>query len=153
MGEISRLLYESYPLRRLELLRALLNSLKLTAERRAASFALSLHTASQLGVLPEDNEGLIDHIRAIDTVLVAVFFEELPDGLVRVSMRSKDPALDVSAICGRYGGGGHKLAAGARIRGELHEVETRVLAHIHEEITTHHFPMVTKPAEVTKQVL
>ncbi len=153
VGEISRLLYESYPLRRLELLRELLNTLKLTAERRAASFALSQHTATQLGVLPEDNEGLIDHLRAIDTVLVATFFEELPDGLVRVSMRSKDPALDVSAICGRYGGGGHKLAAGARIRGELHEVETRVLAHIHEEIATHRFPITTKPAEATKQPL
>ena len=67
-------------------------------------------------------------------MLVAVFFEELPDGLVRVSMRSKDPLYDVSAICGRYGGGGHKLAAGARIRGELGEVEARVMAHIHEEI-------------------
>ena len=134
VGEISRLLYDSYPLRRLELLRSLLNTLKLTAERRAASFALSQHTARTLGVLPEDNEGLIDHLRAIDTVLVAVFFEELPDGLVRVSMRSKDALYDVSAICGRYGGGGHKLAAGARIRGELGEVEARVMAHIHEEI-------------------
>ena len=65
-------------MRRLELLRALLNTMKLTAERRVASFALSLHTAATLGALPEDNEGLIDHLRGIDTVLVAVFFEELP---------------------------------------------------------------------------
>ena len=134
IGELSRLLYDNYPLRRLELLRSLLNTLKLTAERRAASFALSQHTARTLGVLPEDNEGLIDHLRAIDTVLVAVFFEELPDALVRVSMRSKDALYDVSAICGRYGGGGHKLAAGARIRGTLEEVEARVMAHIHAEI-------------------
>ena len=41
---------------------------------------------------PEDNEGLIDHLRAIEGVIVAVFFEELPDGKVRVSMRSKDDA-------------------------------------------------------------
>ena len=68
IGELSRLLYDNYPLRRLELLRSLLNTLKLTAERRAASFALSQHTARTLGVLPEDNEGLIDHLRAIDTV-------------------------------------------------------------------------------------
>ena len=134
VGDVARELYESYPLRRLELLRALLNSLKLTAERRAASFALSQHTANSLGVLPEDNEGLIDHIRGIDTVLVAVFLEELPDGLVRVSMRSKTTRVDVSKICGEYGGGGHQLAAGARVRGELSEVEARVLARVHEEI-------------------
>jgi len=41
-------------------------------------------------VLPEDNEGLIDHLRAIRGVIVAVFFEELADGKVRVSMRSKN---------------------------------------------------------------
>ena len=82
---------------------------------------------------------------------MAVFFEELADGLVRVSMRSKTPLLDVSAMCGRYGGGGHQLAAGARIRGELAEVEARVLAHIHEEIVQHHFPIV-KPQAVTDPV-
>ena len=149
VGGLSRTLYESYPLRRLELLRALLNTMKLTSERRTASFALSMHTARTLGALPEDNEGLIDNLRGIDTVLVAVFFEELPGGLVRVSMRSKTPLLDVSAICGRYGGGGHQLAAGARIRGELGEVETRVLAHVHEEIVRHQFP-INKPKAVTE---
>ncbi len=143
VGSISQELYDSYPLRRLELLRALLNSLKLTAERRVASFALSMHTAHTLGALPEDNEGLIDHLRGIDTVLIAAFFEELEGGLVRISLRSKTPLLDVSAICGRYGGGGHKLAAGARIRGELSEVEARVLAHLHEEVVAHGFPIRT----------
>ena len=70
---------------------------------------------SSLELLPEDNEGLIDHLRAIRGVVVAVFFEELPDGKVRVSMRSKDPAADVCAICQQFGGGGHTLAAGARV--------------------------------------
>jgi phosphoesterase RecJ-like protein len=134
VGQLSQQLYESYPFRRVELLRALLNTLKLTAESRAASFALTMHTAATLGVLPEDNEGLIDHLRAIDTVLVAAFFEELPDGLIRISLRSKTPAVDVSAICGQFDGGGHKLAAGARIRGELAEVEAQVLAQIHAAI-------------------
>ena len=151
VGGISRTLYESYPLRRLELLRTLLNHMKLGAERRLASFALSMHTAAMLGAQPEDNEGLIDHLRGIDTVLVAVFFEELEGGLVRVSMRSKTPLLDVSAMCARYGGGGHQLAAGARIRGELAEVEARVLVHIHEEIVQHQFAVV-KPKAVTESV-
>ena len=57
-------------------------------------------------------------------------------------MRSKTPLLDVSAICGRYGGGGHQLAAGARMRGELAEVEARVLAHVHEEVVRHQLPII-----------
>ena len=76
--------------------------------------------------MPEDNEGLIDHLRAIQGVIVAVFFEELAEGKVRVSMRSKSEAVDVCAICQKFGGGGHKLAAGARVRGTLAEVEKKI---------------------------
>ena len=132
VGEISQQLYESYPRRRLELLRELLRSMRFSECGRVASFSLSLRTAAQLAVLPEDNEGLIDHLRAVRGVIVAVFFEELADGKVRVSMRSKDEAVDVCAICQKFGGGGHTLAAGARVRGSLGEVEQKVLEEIHD---------------------
>ena len=130
VGRVSQLLYETYPRRRAELLRELLGTMRFEADGRVASFSLSLQTTSDLGVKAEDNEGLIDHLRAIEGVVVAVFFEELIEGKVRVSMRSKSEAADVSAICQRFGGGGHKLAAGARVRGTLAEVEQRVLEAI-----------------------
>jgi bifunctional oligoribonuclease and PAP phosphatase NrnA len=135
VGRISQQLYENYPRRRIELLRELLSTMRFDAEGSIASFSLSIETAKRLGVLPEDNEGLIDHLRAIRGVIVAVFFEELPDGKVRVSMRSKSEAADVCAICKKFGGGGHTLAAGARIRGALREVEERVLAAVREVIS------------------
>ena len=59
-----------------------------------------------------------------------MFFEELPEGKVRVSMRSKSDSADVGAICEKFGGGGHKLAAGARVRGTLPEVEDKILKEI-----------------------
>jgi bifunctional oligoribonuclease and PAP phosphatase NrnA len=132
VGEISRQLYESYPSRRLELLRELLRTMRFSECGRVASFSLSLKTAADLAVLPEDNEGLIDHLRAIRDVIVAVFFEELSNGKVRISMRSKDETVDVCAICQKFGGGGHTLAAGARVRGSLAEVEEKVLGEICE---------------------
>jgi phosphoesterase RecJ-like protein len=127
VGRINQQLYESYPRRRIELLRELLGTMRFLGDGKVATFSLTMATAARLGVLPEDNEGLIDHLRAIRGVIVAVFFEELPDGKVRVSMRSKDEAADVCAICKQFGGGGHTLAAGARVRGPLAEVEERVL--------------------------
>jgi bifunctional oligoribonuclease and PAP phosphatase NrnA len=130
VGKISQQVYESYPRRRLELLRELLGTMRFEFGGRAASFSLTLKSAADLTVLPEDNEGLIDHLRAIRGVIVAVFFEELADGKVRVSMRSKDEAVDVCAICQKFGGGGHTLAAGARVRGSLAEVEEKVLEEI-----------------------
>jgi phosphoesterase RecJ-like protein len=130
VGRVSQLLYESYPRRRAELLRELLGTMRFEGQGKVASFSLSLKTAATLGAKPEDNEGLIDHIRAIQGVVVAVFFEELPEEKVRVSMRSKSDAADVCAICEKFGGGGHKLAAGARVRGTLAEVEEKVLKEI-----------------------
>ena len=134
VGRVSQLLYENYPRRRMELLRELLGTMRFEGRDQIASFSLSLNVASKLGIRPEDNEGLIDHLRAIRGVIVAVFFEELAEGKVRVSMRSKNEEIDVSAICQKFGGGGHKLAAGARVRGTLTEVESRILEAICHEV-------------------
>ncbi len=128
VGKLSQQLYESYPRRRIELLRVLLDRMRFDAGGKVASFSLPLATANELGVIPEDNEGLIDHLRATRGVIIAIFFEELADGKVRVSMRSKDERADVCAICLSFKGGGHKLAAGARVPGSLEEVEEKVIA-------------------------
>jgi phosphoesterase RecJ-like protein len=132
--EISRKMYDSYPRRRLELLKALLNSARFDCDDRVASFSLSRETAQSLAVLPEDNEGLIDHLRAVEGVQVAVFFEELPENKVRVSMRSKEPRFDVCKICSLFGGGGHPQAAGARLPGPLASAEEKVLQAICHEV-------------------
>ena len=134
VGRVSQLTYENYPRRRVELLRDLLGTMRFDANDRVASFSLSLATAKKLGVLPEDNEGLIDHLRAIRGVIVAVFFEELADGKVRVSMRSKNEKVNVCAICEKFGGGGHVLAAGARVRGSLAEVERKILEEVRDVV-------------------
>ena len=134
VGRVSQLTYENYPRRRAELLRDLLGTMRFEANDRVASFSLSLATAKKLGVLPEHNEGLIDHLRAIHGVTVAVFFEELADGKVRVSMRSKSEKVNVCAICEKFGGGGHVLAAGARIRGTLAEVEKKILEEVRDVV-------------------
>ena len=134
VGRVSQLTYENYPRRRVELLRDLLGTMRFDANDRVASFSLSLATAKKLGVLPEDNEGLIDHLRAIRGVIVAVFFEELADGKVRVSMRSKNEKVNVCAICQKFGGGGHVLAAGARVRGSLAEVERKILEEVRDVV-------------------
>ena len=134
VGELSRLSYENYPARRIELLKELLAVYKLSAGGRVASWVLTDEIKNRLGVQPSDSESLLDQIRGIDSVDVAVFFEQLPGERVRVSMRSKTEAADVCAICSEFGGGGHTLAAGARVKGEIGEVEKRVLAKIHETI-------------------
>jgi len=134
VAKISRQMYESQPMRRLELLRYALNQAKFVCDGHLASFSLPLSAVEEMGVLPEDNEGIIDHLRSVDGVIAAVFFEELGDGMVRVSSRSKDERVDVCKICQQFGGGGHPLAAGARIKGSLSVVEEMFLEAVCHEI-------------------
>ncbi len=132
--ELSRQMYDSHPRRRLELLKSLLNTARFLCQDRVAAFSLSRAAAEQLGALPEDNEGLIDHLRAVEGVMAAAFFEELPDGKVRASLRSKDPRVDVCRVCGLFGGGGHPMAAGARLPGPLAAAEEQVLQALCDEV-------------------
>jgi bifunctional oligoribonuclease and PAP phosphatase NrnA len=134
VGTLSRKMYDNQPRRRLDLLRHALNEARFSCDGHLASYSLSLAAVDQLGVLPEDNEGIIDHLRSVEGVVAAVFFEELPEGGVRVSARSKDPRVDVCEICKTFGGGGHPLAAGARMRGSIAEVEEKFLEAVCHEI-------------------
>ena len=131
---LSRAMYENLPRRRFDLLRFALNQAEFHCEDRIATFTLTLADAARLAVLPEDNEGLIDQLRAIEGVRSAIFFEELPDEKVRVSARSKDPALDVCKICQAFKGGGHPMASGARVRGPLERVKKDFLKAVCDEI-------------------
>lgn len=132
VGLVNQRLYESYPLRRVEALRRLLQGMRLDFGGRCASVKLPLALTRELDLQLGDTEGVIDVIRAIDTVQIAVFFEELPDGKIRISSRAKEPRHGVGAICARFGGGGHTLAAGARMAGPLDVAEERFLAAVKE---------------------
>lgn len=134
IGKISQQMYETHPRRRFELMREVLGGARFVAGGRVAVITLSREMADRLGVLPEDNEGLIDYIRGVEGVVAAVFLEELPDGKIRASLRSKDARVDVCKVCQAFGGGGHALAAGARIPGSLNDVETRVLEILCHEV-------------------
>src|SRR5206468_3481502 len=91
---------------------------------------------ARTGADSADSEGLIDHIRAIEPVIVACVFEELDPELSRISLRSKSEKVNVNEIAARFGGGGHPAAAGARITGHPLSVQRRVLAAIKKAINS-----------------
>ncbi|MGD7652864.1 MAG: DHH family phosphoesterase [Verrucomicrobiales bacterium] len=134
VGTINSKTYDELPFRRLELMRALLNTLELAEDGWLAHWELTEAVRDKLHLQPADSEGLIDHIRAIRGVKVAVFFEEIQNGKIRVSMRSKDPAIDVCKIASQFNGGGHALAAGVRMPGPLAAAKSRLIGAIHQRI-------------------
>jgi bifunctional oligoribonuclease and PAP phosphatase NrnA len=134
VGKINASTYDNHPLRRLELMRELLNTLEISPDGKLANWELRDATRLKLDLQPDDSEGLIDMIRAVKGVLVAVFFEELEDGKIRVSMRSKDKGVNVCDVAAQFGGGGHALAAGIRMAGPLEDAKAAVLAALNEAL-------------------
>ncbi len=134
VGTLNSQTYDNHPYRRVELMRALLNTLERSPDGLVANWEMRDQTRVELALTPDDSEGLIDIIRAIRGVQVAVFFEELPDGKIRVSMRSKDRRYNVCEIAMEFGGGGHALAAGIRMSGPLETAKLQVLAAIRRRL-------------------
>jgi phosphoesterase RecJ-like protein len=135
VGEICRSVYESYPYARLMLLQKVLAGLQLADQKRIAYTWITSRMFEESGAKREDTEGLIDYARAIQGVIVALLFEELAEaGKFRISLRSKHRKVDVNSVARRFGGGGHREAAGARISGEPREIERNVLAAVSEAL-------------------
>jgi phosphoesterase RecJ-like protein len=110
-----RRLYEHVPLEKLKLIaRALENVRRHCGERLAISY-ITAADYEETGAGEEMTEGVIDHLRSIEGVRVAAVVRDLGNrgkAARKVSLRSSDGGVDVSAIARQHGGGGHKRAAG-----------------------------------------
>jgi bifunctional oligoribonuclease and PAP phosphatase NrnA len=122
--------YQSYPLSRARLLRHVYSNFRLTHQNQIAYFWLKQADYARTGADSCDSEGLIDHIRAIEPVVVACVFEEISPDLTRISLRSKSGKINVNEIAAQFGGGGHPAAAGARLAGSPLSTQRKVVAAI-----------------------
>ena len=70
----------------------------------------------------------------IEGVQIALLFRETEPNEVRIGFRSHQ--YDVRSLATKLGGGGHKLAAGARVSGELSSVIQQVVTET-EKLLAH----------------
>ncbi|UCD06481.1 MAG: bifunctional oligoribonuclease/PAP phosphatase NrnA [candidate division WOR-3 bacterium] len=82
-----------------------------------------------------DSENFISFLEAIRGVRVSMFLREEKGG-TRISLRS-DGVIDVDQLARRYGGGGHRLAAGLRLQKTIPEAKKEILTAILREIKEH----------------
>ncbi len=101
-----------------------LETMALFAGGRIGGIFIDQETSAAL----ETTEGLIDSVRIIDSVDVAVMIKCVEEKLCRVSMRSK--TTDVSKIAMAFHGGGHIRAAGCTIHAALPQAQETILAAI-----------------------
>jgi phosphoesterase RecJ-like protein len=113
---IARNVYFSTELSKMRLLGAALSGLH--REGSLAWMHVDRDTMERCQASDEDCEGLANYALAIKGIEVALFFREQPDGLFRVSLRSKG-AVNVAAVAQAFGGGGHECASGCAVEGPL----------------------------------
>lgn len=127
VAEVNRQLYQEVPLSTLYVNREVLNQMVVEEGGLIAHYSLPAGTRARMGISLEDTKDLVDIIRVIRGVRAAVIFEDMEDGRIRVSLRSKDARLSVAEVAQRFGGGGHAMAAGIRMRGTLEDCRAAVL--------------------------
>lgn len=130
IADINRRVYQEKPLTELRVTAEVIANMVVEADGQLSHYSMTTATKERMGLGLEDTKDLVDIIRVVSGVRVAIIFEELGDGRIRMSLRSKDPAFSVADIATQFGGGGHAMAAGIRMRGELAEVRESVLAAI-----------------------
>jgi bifunctional oligoribonuclease and PAP phosphatase NrnA len=128
-GFVSSALYEQRERKALVWLAEVLGRVQLTGDGRVAWVALPA------GLVPEsfiEGEDLVNYPRSIGSVRVACLLRER-EGRIKVSLRGKGD-VDVNRIAARFGGGGHRNAAGCTVAGTLDGVTRDVLIAVTEAL-------------------
>jgi phosphoesterase RecJ-like protein len=137
VNEIYRRLYEHAPIEKLRLLAQALDRVELRDEGRLAVTYISTEDYAATGASESLTEGVIDHLRTIDGTVVAAVVRDQPtnDRAARkVSMRSTDGRVDVSAIARGHGGGGHRRAAAFGTDLPFEQVVESLTAEIEDQL-------------------
>jgi phosphoesterase RecJ-like protein len=132
ISRIAMAVYETKTLSSVRILGAAMYRLETSQSGKVAWTVLPKQLMDSLGAKSEDLTGLVDHIRTIKGVEVAVLFREEEDG-IKVNFRSKFK-VNVSEIARNLGGGGHIRASGAVMQGSLEEAKQKVLDEVFKVI-------------------
>jgi phosphoesterase RecJ-like protein len=146
--ELYRKLYQTFSQARFKLMVAMLDTLELRLDGRYAAQHLCRQDFERTGAAYRDTENLINECQRIESVKVSALFVELKDSRIRCSLRSRPDvptsreggsvsgkAVDVSEIAVKFGGGGHKMAAGTYLPGPIEHAMQLIFDEVAKRLT------------------
>ena len=111
-------IFETNSFAKLRLQGWMTENIQFRKEGKIAVCALPREVEVRLGVTEDDMESVSGFARSIEGVRMAATLRENADGRIKLSVRAL-PGFDAAAVCAKFGGGGHKGAAGATLETTL----------------------------------
>jgi phosphoesterase RecJ-like protein len=93
----------------------------------------SLEMQQQAKASDEDADGFVNYPLTVEEVEAVAMLKECEPGIYRTSLRSKGD-VNVAKVAERFGGGGHRNAAGCTMRGNWEDVESEIVALLQDAV-------------------
>lgn len=110
-----------------------MNRIRFALDDKLTFIVTSLEDLKATGADKSVTEGFVDFPLSIDGVEVSVSMMEVKNRQYKISLRSKG-TVNVNAVASSFGGGGHILASGCMLTGELEEVIEKVTYAVYQNL-------------------
>jgi len=134
VDEVARHVFRERDLAVLRLLGELMAKTQISADGKVAWTTLTREMLVQAGISLEETQHFAEELNQIRGAQVMLLLTELSDGRIKASLRSR--SLPVNTVAARFGGGGHRLAAGCTQLGSLNDIRDRILTALHDALTS-----------------
>jgi phosphoesterase RecJ-like protein len=138
-AEIYSEVFEGKSWARARLLPLALASLRSEADGRIAWITITREMFQRAGAVEQDADRFVDEVRVIRGVEACAVFRETASGEIKATLRSAG-TIDTQRVAALFGGGGHRLAAGATLPGPLDAAVGRVVAALKTQLAEQRAP-------------
>lgn len=130
-GKINRRMFEQKSRARLAAEQHVLGSMEYFCNEKCSVSAISLADTEKAGLPMDEFEGIAGLTTALETIEVGIFIRQKEEKKFKASLRSTGD-VDVSAICAKFGGGGHKKAAGCTFETSIDDARDKLVKAVAE---------------------
>ncbi len=128
-------IYGTKKISHIQFLGEVLRAAKTNKDNSIAWIYLDTKLMAQYNTDPEDTHNFVNHLLILDNVKVVCMFRELPDGKVKISLRSSGD-IDVGILAQGIGGGGHNHSAATIVDGQIQNVITEIIKKLEVMLDT-----------------
>ena len=125
--------FASYSWSRIELMGAVLSTARRDETGRVACMRQTIEMQQRAHASDEDADGFVNYPLTVGEVEAVAMLKECEPGIYRTSLRSKGD-VNVAKVAEKFGGGGHRNAAGCTLRGTWEEAENTIVALLQDAV-------------------